>query len=122
MRFGRSRTCSSRLNDLRARGETTVVVKKNSLPWDVRNSASNRQQSDVAGVARTPKRGATSQGTGKTCPIASEAAAGRRYCGRNCSAACSEGQAALRQTELLLELDAGAGLFELRLDRVGLVL
>src|SRR5712672_1858627 len=47
MRFGRSRTCSSRLNDLRARGETTVVVKKNSLPWDVRKiSASERRQND----------------------------------------------------------------------------
>src|SRR5579871_6605031 len=200
MRFGRSRTCSSRLNDLRARGETTVVVKKNSLPWDVRQTATNRRQNgasgtrarrDVAQPARVPER---------PIPPQAEASAGRRYAvgtvappaesgkrrrpkgtqtvesakaGRNvrlggagltrrpdggarpllrrrrttgrvserratqqgkCKRALSTKKARDRnpgpsqfrtsRTEVtqLLQFDARAGLFELRLDRVGLVL
>src|SRR5436190_9937980 len=78
MRFGRSRTCSSRLNDLRARGETTIVVKKSSLPWtcEIRQVIGGRTGERDA---RTPKRGATSQGTGKTPPTASRSLGGSRY-------------------------------------------
>src|SRR5438094_4989568 len=44
IRLGRSRTCSRREKDVRARGEATVVVKKSSLPWDVRNQAEIGEQ------------------------------------------------------------------------------
>src|SRR6476646_5511929 len=115
MRFGRSRTCSSRLNDLRARGETTVVVKKNSLPWDVRNSASNRRQCRRAGMRRRPKRGATNQGTGTTPPAASRSLGGSRYWMRTVAPPARTSKRRYLNCELL-ELDAGAGLFELRLD------
>src|SRR3954470_3484915 len=36
IRLGRSRTCGRRENDLRARGEATLVVKKSGLPMDGR--------------------------------------------------------------------------------------
>src|SRR5690348_16353090 len=39
IRLGRSRMCSRRENDLRARGEATVVVKKSGLPMDERVEA-----------------------------------------------------------------------------------
>src|SRR4051794_14357222 len=95
MRFGRSRTCSSRLNDLRARGETTVVVKKNSLPWacDYRQVIGSRAvQKAEQYESRAVQNGRAASGTRAGLSVAqparvpeqpippqADASAGRRY-------------------------------------------
>src|ERR1051326_1524787 len=57
IRLGRSRTCSRREKDLRARGEATFVVKENSLPWDVRDQATRAVRlTDERGTSAQPVR------------------------------------------------------------------
>src|SRR5437868_9025384 len=55
IRLGRSRTWGRRENDLRARGEATLVVKKSGLPVDWRDQAKN-ERADSVGWGRRPGR------------------------------------------------------------------
>src|SRR5881275_3211345 len=57
MRLGRSRTCSRRENDVRARGEATLVVKKDSLPWGrTRSGEFGRESVQNGRTAAQPAR------------------------------------------------------------------
>src|SRR5262252_1283090 len=130
IRLGRSRTCWRRENDLRARGEATVLVKEEASLGDV------RVQAITAGRGADERDvGATRQGTGRSPFCASESLLREPVVRGKCSAASPRRQAeprnqvAWRQPgcrtwlpgSSLLQLDRGPGLLELRLDGVGLL-
>src|SRR6266542_3690 len=130
IRLGRSRTCSICEKDLRARGEATVVVKEGSLPWDRRDQANTGVR--IGGRAERRRN----QPEYRNNPLLRKQQPTPATGGlRNCSAPGRRRPADLHDLALeaarslvlapfasLLELDGGAGLLELGLDAVGLLL
>src|SRR5438477_6931841 len=69
IRLGRSRTCLRRENDLRARGAVTVLAKKNSLPYWLRNEGEAEKRACESRWC--PDVGATLHDSGGCPPAAS---------------------------------------------------
>src|SRR5919204_1058816 len=118
IRLGRSSTCFRREKLLRVRGAATRVVKSGCLPygyegeWEMRTGESRR---GTAKYTQRGRGGARASGwvAARRSRTIDAGSAGRQ----------ARGEEGPRLRPLrLLELDLGAGLFQLRLDLVGLFL